>query len=439
MVELLPTLSLTEDARTGSLGAVDTRYLQELCEELLQGVLSGKPVVALTGGPAERLRRVVDRLQPLLIRNGVWVVRIGSPDGTEIDMRTLCRLVLATGTAASAPDQAERFFHILTNAAGCTRHVLLIVEDAERLARDSFDGLQQIMAAVAAGARPLQVLLVGSQTLWDRLPSAGAFAASLVRRPVLEGYASPPGRIPVRPPRRDHMPLDVVAAMAARSMAPADAPAGGRARRLAAGGALLGIAGVCGAIVLRYPLASFHQLDGTLRAFGYAIAASAPPAAPPAAPPRVVAAMAPPDDPPPVVLREPPATPVAPAPPARAPSVAAVAAPPPRPQAPAAPRAAPAPASQAVLTGLLARAGSLMALGDVATARLVYQRAAELGSAEAATAAGRTYDSRFLDGFGAHGIVADPQAASAWYRRGAALGDPQASTLLAAFAATTRR
>ena len=72
----------------------------------------------------------------------------------------------------------------------------------------------------------------------------------------------------------------------------------------------------------------------------------------------------------------------------------------------------------------------MIALGDVAAARLVYQRAAASASARAATAMGRTYDPRYLQAIGAIGVVADPEAAAAWYRKGTALGDEDAAPLL---------
>ncbi len=90
----------------------------------------------------------------------------------------------------------------------------------------------------------------------------------------------------------------------------------------------------------------------------------------------------------------------------------------------------PSGASPAVVAALLARGDALIAIGDVAAARLVYQRAAAHASARAATAAAKTYDPRFLRAIGAIGVVADPDAAAAWYRRGSALGDEDATPLL---------
>ena len=90
----------------------------------------------------------------------------------------------------------------------------------------------------------------------------------------------------------------------------------------------------------------------------------------------------------------------------------------------------PSGASPAAVAALLARGDALIAIGNVAAARLVYQRAAAHASARAATAMGKTYDPRFLQAIGAIGVVADPDAAAAWYRRGSTLGDEDATPLL---------
>jgi len=94
--------------------------------------------------------------------------------------------------------------------------------------------------------------------------------------------------------------------------------------------------------------------------------------------------------------------------------------------------APPAPDPSAEMVRLLMQRGdAAFAVGDIIAARLMYERAAGLGSANAATAAGKTYDMEFLLNAGARGIRADPAAAAAWYRRAAALGDPEAKTRLA--------
>jgi len=94
---------------------------------------------------------------------------------------------------------------------------------------------------------------------------------------------------------------------------------------------------------------------------------------------------------------------------------------PPKQPPPAAPVAFSAPHLDLGL--LLSRGNAMLALGDISAARLLFERAAALGSAGAATALGNTYDAAFLASIQAKGIVADETAAIAWYRKAAALGD----------------
>lgn len=68
-------------------------------------------------------------------------------------------------------------------------------------------------------------------------------------------------------------------------------------------------------------------------------------------------------------------------------------------------------------TALMARGEAFLALGDIAAARLFYERAADSGSAPAMTALGKTYDPAFLDRARVVGIRSDPALAADWYRR----------------------
>ena len=87
-------------------------------------------------------------------------------------------------------------------------------------------------------------------------------------------------------------------------------------------------------------------------------------------------------------------------------------------------------ASSPEIETLLARGDELLANGDVAAARLFYQRAAEQGSAAAATAVGQTYDPFFLDQVHVRGARGDVRAAEDWYRKAIAAGDRQAEVRL---------
>ena len=88
------------------------------------------------------------------------------------------------------------------------------------------------------------------------------------------------------------------------------------------------------------------------------------------------------------------------------------------------------------MTQLVSRGDDELALGDVLAARLFYTRAAALGSAHAATLAGKTYDPMFLATIQANGVAPDPAAASSWYRKAVTLGDQEAASRLGGLRAT---
>jgi TPR repeat protein len=121
-------------------------------------------------------------------------------------------------------------------------------------------------------------------------------------------------------------------------------------------------------------------------------------------------------------------------PPAVAPSVTPQPAPPPA-TASTAPResagsvnaAVPLAPRPTIDTGpLMARGQALLREGDVAGARLFFERAAETGDGAAMSALGRTYDPIELRQLGVLGIKADPNRALQWYRSAATAGDSTA-------------
>jgi hypothetical protein len=70
------------------------------------------------------------------------------------------------------------------------------------------------------------------------------------------------------------------------------------------------------------------------------------------------------------------------------------------------------------------------AAGDLATARLAFQRAAEAGDATAALAMGATYDPIVLAKVGVVGLSADVGKARTWYEKAKEFGSPEASRRL---------
>jgi hypothetical protein len=89
---------------------------------------------------------------------------------------------------------------------------------------------------------------------------------------------------------------------------------------------------------------------------------------------------------------------------------------------------------QASLGELLQRGDQLLGRGDIVAARVVYERAAEQGSAQAALALGSTYDPNRLWSLGVFGMVGNKDKARLWYTRAEQLGHPQAKERLRSLA-----
>lgn len=168
-------------------------------------------------------------------------------------------------------------------------------------------------------------------------------------------------------------------------------------------------------------------------------AAAAAPAQPPPAPP------APPKQEqqaarPPVTPNEPAATPPPPAvvpPPMPAAPKAAPPAPTAAPKAPdPVPAPLPAPAKELSAAvrqkaeGLMSRGRAMLSEGNIAAARLFFERSADEGLAEGALALGTTFDPAELQRMRALGTQPDPAAARRWYERAKNLGSRDADAKL---------
>jgi hypothetical protein len=82
------------------------------------------------------------------------------------------------------------------------------------------------------------------------------------------------------------------------------------------------------------------------------------------------------------------------------------------------------------LAGIMKRAKSLLASGDIPPARLLLERAADAQEPTAALMLAQTYDVQVLGTRDVRNINADPNAARNWYRRAAQLGSAEAQRRL---------
>lgn len=79
---------------------------------------------------------------------------------------------------------------------------------------------------------------------------------------------------------------------------------------------------------------------------------------------------------------------------------------------------------------LMKQGRQLLANGQIAPARLIFQRVAEAGEASAALALAETYDGSVLERVGAKGVPPDPVSARTWYEKAASLGATEAQRRL---------
>ena len=80
---------------------------------------------------------------------------------------------------------------------------------------------------------------------------------------------------------------------------------------------------------------------------------------------------------------------------------------------------------------LMERGRDLLKSGDIASARLLFQRLANAGIADAALALAATYDPRYLAQHNLIGVAGDQTKAHNWYQRASELGSTEAGRILA--------
>lgn len=82
------------------------------------------------------------------------------------------------------------------------------------------------------------------------------------------------------------------------------------------------------------------------------------------------------------------------------------------------------------LAALLKRAKGLLAIGDITSARLLLERAADAQEAEAALMLAGTYDPQVLGSQDLRSVTPDPAAAKVWYQKAAQMGSADAKRRL---------
>jgi hypothetical protein len=90
------------------------------------------------------------------------------------------------------------------------------------------------------------------------------------------------------------------------------------------------------------------------------------------------------------------------------------------------------------ITTMVTRGQTMLESGDIASARLLLQRAAESGDQNAAMAMAATYDPAVMNELGVRGVEADVQKARYWYQKASEYGSKEAPKRLESLASQSR-
>ena len=176
--------------------------------ELVKAVLADEALIALNGYDRAARVSVLDRAEALLTQQQCRIVRLQSPGGQPLDLKSAMNQVVVGGLGGA--DRVERFFDTIALPVGQERRIVLIVDDAQLLTSDLLSYLALIGPTTVGQDPRLQIVFAGDPALWDKLPRTGNLAADrIVTRIVVVGLAAPLGQpLPaIEPPPKPPPPV----------------------------------------------------------------------------------------------------------------------------------------------------------------------------------------------------------------------------------------
>ncbi len=366
--------------------------------ELIDAVLAGEALIALTTYDRPTRALVLDAAEAQLTQQACRIVRLRSFGDQPLDLQSAMNQVVGQGGGGA--DRVERFFDTIALPVADERHIVLMIDDAARATSDLLSYLALIGPTTVGQDLQLQVVFSGDPTMWDTLPRAGNLGTDRIAKrivvhqidtgdhtlPKLEAWPEPeaPAPLPVLrllpepesrneplpPPTDGYEGLRYRLAQQERGRVYPEFSAAQIAKRVikrvALAATVILTIGISVAVVVKLP-----ELRTAFRQVAPAGLGLQPGASP-------------------------------------------------------------------TVTALIARGNWLLQSGDVPAARAVFENAALDGSASAVTALAKSNDPGYLAEIGAHGVVADAMVAISLYRRAAALGDREAADRLSRLQAALR-
>ena len=197
--------------------------------ELVRAILANEALIAVTGHDRAARTAVLDRAQALLGWQQCRTVRLRSPEGKPLDLQSAMNQVVGPGYGGA--ERVERFFDEIALPVEDEQHIVLMVDDAQRLTSDLLSYLALIGPTTVGQDLRLQVVFAGDPTMWDKLPRAGSLAADRIETRIVVGLAAPIGQpLPKIEPLPEPPPPRLLPETPPRRVSPTDGHVGLRDR-----------------------------------------------------------------------------------------------------------------------------------------------------------------------------------------------------------------
>src|SRR5215472_6689067 len=103
---------------------------ETLISELIEAILQGEPLLALTGAAGAGKSTIASAIQQALTERSVDILRVGRGEAGSIDLRTITCQLLGKPEAEFDAEDIEGLFDVMTARSAPDRRVVVLIDDA---------------------------------------------------------------------------------------------------------------------------------------------------------------------------------------------------------------------------------------------------------------------------------------------------------------------
>jgi hypothetical protein len=147
--------------------------------QFLDAMAAGEHLTVVIYSPGTGAAPLLDRVMPVLLREGYRVLRAGGVGEAPLDLNGLIDQVVGPDRQ-DGTDRVEQFYNLLTSAEADETRLVLIVDEAHLLTAKALAYLDLLVSIENLTSLQLQLVLAGLPSLWEHLPDRGRLAAGNV-------------------------------------------------------------------------------------------------------------------------------------------------------------------------------------------------------------------------------------------------------------------